>query len=58
MTRAAILSYLTLLLPAAAFGQTHALTPPAFILVGIIWRDIQFAVAWLLAAGFAHKTAP
>ena len=30
-----------------------ALTPPAFILVGIIWRDILFAVAWLLAAGLA-----
>jgi len=34
-----------------------ALTPPAFILVGIIWRDILFAVAWLLAAGFVLTVA-
>ena len=34
-----------------------ALTPPAFILVGIIWRDILFAVAWLLAAGLAYAVA-
>jgi hypothetical protein len=27
-----------------------ALTPPAFVLVGIIWRDVLFAAAWLLAA--------
>jgi hypothetical protein len=25
--------------------------PPAFVLVGIIWRDILFGVSWLLAAG-------
>jgi hypothetical protein len=27
-----------------------ALSPPAFIFVGIIWRDVLFAIAWLLAA--------
>lgn len=27
------------------------ISPPAFVLVGIIWRDILFAVSWLLAAG-------
>jgi hypothetical protein len=31
-----------------------ALSPPAFILVGIIWRDILFGVAWLLAAGVVY----
>jgi hypothetical protein len=31
-----------------------ALSPPAFILVGIIWRDILFGVAWLLAAGLVY----
>lgn len=27
-----------------------ALTPPAIVFVGVIWRDILFAAAWLLAA--------
>jgi hypothetical protein len=27
------------------------LSPPAFVLVGVIWRDILFGVSWLLAAG-------
>src|ERR1700704_3866063 len=27
-----------------------ALTPPAFVFVGIIWRDVLFAICWLLAA--------
>ena len=27
-----------------------AISPPAFVLVGIIWRDVLFAVVWLLAA--------
>lgn len=27
-----------------------ALSPPAFVLVGIIWRDVLFAAVWLLAA--------
>lgn len=26
-----------------------ALTPPAFVFVGIIWRDVLFGVTWLLA---------
>jgi hypothetical protein len=34
-----------------------ALTPPAFVLVGIIWRDILFGVAWLLAAGIVFAVA-
>jgi hypothetical protein len=34
-----------------------ALSPPAFILVGIIWRDILFAAAWLLAAGLVFAVA-
>jgi hypothetical protein len=34
-----------------------ALSPPAIILVGIIWRDILFAVAWLLAAGIVYAAA-
>ena len=34
-----------------------ALSPPAFVLVGIIWRDVLFAAIWLLAAAlvFAAK---
>lgn len=28
-----------------------ALSPPAFMLVGVIWRDVLFAAVWLLAAG-------
>ncbi|CAN5217204.1 hypothetical protein BH11PSE4_BH11PSE4_18830 [soil metagenome] len=27
-----------------------ALAPPAFVLVGILWRDVLFATTWLLAA--------
>jgi hypothetical protein len=27
-----------------------ALMPPAFVFVGIIWRDVLFAICWLLAA--------
>src|SRR5450759_461592 len=27
-----------------------ALMPPAFVFVGIIWRDVLFATSWLLAA--------
>ena len=26
-----------------------ALLPPAFVLVGVLWRDVLFAVTWLLA---------
>jgi hypothetical protein len=39
-----------------------ALTPPAFAFVGIIWRDVLFAAAWLLAASiafvFAERSVP
>ena len=30
-----------------------ALMPPAFFLVGIVWRDVLFAAAWLLAGSLA-----
>jgi hypothetical protein len=30
-----------------------ALMPPAFVFVGIIWRDVLFAISWLLAAAIA-----
>src|SRR5436190_18203892 len=30
-----------------------ALLPPAFVFVGIIWRDVLFAISWLLAAATA-----
>ena len=30
-----------------------ALMPPAFVFVGIIWRDVLFATCWLLAASIA-----
>jgi len=30
-----------------------ALTPPAFIFAGIIWRDVLFSVTWLLAGSIA-----
>jgi hypothetical protein len=31
-----------------------ALMPPAFVFVGIIWRDVLFAITWLLAAVIAY----
>ena len=34
-----------------------ALSPPAFVFVGIIWRDVLFASAWLLAAALAFAMA-
>jgi hypothetical protein len=34
-----------------------ALSPPAFIFVGIIWRDALFAIAWLLAAASTFAMA-
>jgi hypothetical protein len=34
-----------------------ALTPPAFFLVGMIWRDVLFAVIWLVAAVLAFALA-
>lgn len=43
--------WLALLLPLLA------LTPPAFVFVGIIWRDVLFAVFWLLAAALVFAAA-
>ncbi len=34
-----------------------ALSPPAFVFVGIIWRDVLFANTWLLAAALAFAVA-
>jgi hypothetical protein len=34
-----------------------ALTPPAFVFVGIIWRDMLFATIWLLAAVIVFAAA-
>lgn len=34
-----------------------ALMPPAFVFVGIIWRDMLFANSWLLAAAIAFAAA-
>ena len=44
-------SWLALLLPLLA------LSPPAFVFVGIIWRDVLFAIAWLLAAALVYAVA-
>lgn len=43
--------WLALLLPLLA------LSPPAFVFVGIIWRDVLFAISWLLAAAFVFAVA-
>ena len=34
-----------------------ALTPPAFVFVGMIWRDVLLAVAWLIAAAMTLAVA-
>jgi hypothetical protein len=34
-----------------------ALAPPAFVFVGIIWRDIMLASSWLLAAALVFAVA-
>jgi hypothetical protein len=34
-----------------------ALMPPAFVFVGIIWRDMLFATSWLLAAAIVFAIA-
>jgi hypothetical protein len=34
-----------------------ALMPPAFVFVGIIWRDVLFAAVWILAAAMAWSIA-
>lgn len=44
-------SQLALLLPLLA------LTPPAFVFVGIIWRDVLFGTTWLLAAVIVFAAA-
>jgi hypothetical protein len=44
-------SRLALLLPLLA------LTPPAFVFVGTIWRDVLFATTWLLAAAIVFAAA-
>src|SRR4051794_27406303 len=49
---------LAIALARAAFGAALllvalALLPPAFVFVGIIWRDMLFAITWLLTATIA-----
>src|SRR5215470_10219747 len=34
-----------------------ALTPPAFMLLVMIWRDVLFAVAWLMAGAIVYASA-
>ena len=34
-----------------------ALLPPAFVLVGVLWRDVLFAVTWLLAVVLTFAVA-
>jgi hypothetical protein len=34
-----------------------ALSPPAFVFVGIIWRDVLFAILWLLAGALVFAVA-
>jgi len=34
-----------------------ALTPPAFVFSGIIWRDVLLAASWLFAAALAYAVA-
>jgi hypothetical protein len=34
-----------------------ALSPPAFVFVGILWRDVLFAATWLLSAALAFAVA-
>ncbi len=43
--------WLALVLPLLSF------MPPAFVLLGVIWRDILFGISWLLAAGLAFAVA-
>ncbi len=45
--------------PLAGLGLLGlGLSPPAFLLVGIIWRDVPFAAFWLLAAAIAFADIP
>jgi len=34
-----------------------ALLPPAFVFVGVIWRDVLFATGWLMAAAIVYAAA-
>jgi hypothetical protein len=34
-----------------------ALSPPAFVFIGILWRDVLFAATWLMAATLAFAVA-
>jgi hypothetical protein len=34
-----------------------AMSPPAFFFIGLIWRDVLFAVVWLMAAALAFAAA-
>lgn len=43
--------------PAAIFALVLAASPPAFLFVGIIWRDVLFAALWLLAAAVVFASA-
>ncbi len=43
--------------PLAVVVPLLALLPPAFVFVGIIWRDVLFAATWLLAAVLVFVTA-
>jgi hypothetical protein len=43
-------------LPLAALVLLFAAMPPALTLIGIIWRDVLFAAAWLLAAALAWNS--
>lgn len=43
--------WLAIVLPLLGF------MPPAFVLLGVIWRDVLFGICWLLAAGLAFAAA-
>ena len=43
--------WITLLVPILA------VSPPAFVLAGVLWRDVLLAVAWLLAAALVFAAA-
>lgn len=42
---------------AALLVPLLAVSPPAFVIAGVIWRDVLFTAAWLLAAVTAFATA-
>jgi hypothetical protein len=41
----------------APFLPLLGLVPPAFVLVGVIWRDVLFGATWLLAAALCYADA-